>query len=571
MSDHLLNVGHMSADNGLNVEATAEYRHAVSSFDYDAAFADVFPEGSERVNACFTCCDRHAQDPERVALRACTPDGGVEHITFATLTRQAAKLAEVLADHGVTKGDRVAGLLPRTPELLITILATWRLGAVYQPLFTAFGPKAIEARVTDAGTKVVVTDLVNRAKAADIATLCTLITVGAGSAGPDLDFWTELDARPGTLSPVPCDAEDPFLVMFTSGTTGPAKPLLVPLKAIVAFVAYLRDAVDLRAEDRFWNIADPGWAYGLYYAVTGPLALGYTTTFYNGAFTVEDTYRTIQRLGITNLAGSPTAFRLLIAAGPAPAASVRGQLRAVSSAGEPLNPEVIRWFAEHLGTTIHDHYGQTELGMVLCNHHALAHPVRLGSAGFTVPGHRVVVVSPDGEERGPGEPGILALDRRRSPLMWFAGYWQRPTPTFVGDYYLSGDTVEANPDGSISFVGRSDDVITSSGYRIGPFEVESALIEHPAVAESAVVGKPDAERTEIVKAFVVLKSGTNADAALAEGIQAYVKQRLSAHSYPREIEFVESLPKTPSGKLQRFILRSQEVAKAAEGQAAVPA
>lgn len=558
-------------ENGSRGEAIAGYSHAVSTFDYDAAFAVLFPEGVERVNACHACCDRHARDPERIALRYGTPDGTVVDITFATLAGQAAKLAEVLAEQGVTKGDRVAGLLPRTPELLVTILATWRLGAVYQPLFTAFGPKAIEARVKDAGTKVVVTDLGNRAKASDIETLCTIITVGAGSNGSDLDFWAELEARPGSLAPVPCKADDPFLIMFTSGTTGPAKPLLVPLKAIVAFVAYMRDAVDLRADDRFWNIADPGWAYGLYYAVTGPLAMGLTTTFYNGAFTVEETYRTIQRLGITNLAGSPTAFRLLIAAGPAAASSVKGQLRAVSSAGEPLNPEVIRWFAEHLGTTIHDHYGQTELGMVLCNHHALAHPVRLGSAGFAVPGHRVVVVSPDGEERGPGEPGILALDRTHSPLMWFSGYWQRPTPGFVGDYYLSGDTVEANADGSISFVGRCDDVITSSGYRIGPFEVESALIEHPAVAESAVVGKPDAERTEIVKAFVVLKAGTAADAALAEAIQGYVKKRLSAHSYPREIEFVDSLPKTPSGKLQRFILRSQEVAKAKEGTATVPA
>jgi acetyl-CoA synthetase len=291
--------------------------------------------------------------------------------------------------------------------------------------------------------------------------------------------------------------------------------------------------------------------------------MGCTTTFRDAPFTVEDTYRTIRALGITNLAGSPTAFRLLIAAGPEAGQAVKGQLRVVSSAGEPLNPEVIRWFGEHLGTTIHDHYGQTELGMVLCNHHALAHPVRHGSAGFAIPGHRVVVIGPDGQELGPGELGILALDRRKSPLMWFAGYWQRPTPAFVGDYYLSGDTVEANPDGSIAFVGRSDDVITSSGYRIGPFEVESALIEHPAVAESAVVGKPDPERTEVVKAYIVLKAGFEPDEALVEAIQIYVKKRLSAHSYPREIAFVESLPKTPSGKLQRFILRNQEVSQAA--------
>ncbi|MDP4023036.1 AMP-binding protein [Methylobacterium sp. NEAU 140] len=570
MNHHLL-CGDLASDEiGPGVRPAAEYRRAVSDFDAATAFAAIFPEGSGRINACHTCCDRHASDPGRIALRYSRPGEALREITFATLAEQAAKFADVLSACGVTKGDRVAGLLPRTPELLITILATWRLGAVYQPLFTAFGPKAIEQRVKDAGTKVVVTDLPNRAKAIGVEGFCRIVTVGAGSEGTDLDFWAELEAKAGDGAPVPCEAEDPFLIMFTSGTTGPAKPLLVPLKAIVAFVAYMRDAVDLRPEDRFWNVADPGWAYGLYYAVTGPLAMGLTTTFHDGAFTVEDTYRTIRTLGITNLAGSPTAFRFLIAAGPAAAAAVTGQLRAVSSAGEPLNPEVIRWFADHLGTTIHDHYGQTELGMVVCNHHALAHPVRLGSAGFAVPGHRVVVVNADGEELGPGEPGILALDRARSPLMWFSGYWERPTAGFVGDYYLSGDTVEAGADGSIAFVGRSDDVITSSGYRIGPFEVESALIEHPAVAESAVVGKPDPDRTELVKAFVVLKDGFAPDQALAETIQTYVKKRLSAHSYPREIEFVDALPKTPSGKLQRFILRNQEVAKAAMTSEATP-
>ncbi len=371
-----------------------------------------------------------------------------------------------------------------------------------------------------------------------------------------------MKARPGTIAATPCTLDDPFLIMFTSGTTGPAKALLVPLKAIAAFVGYMRDAVGLRDEDRFWNVADPGWAYGLYYAVTGPLAMGLTTTFYDGPFTVESTYDTIAQLGITNLAGAPTAYRLLIAAGPQAAERVKGRLRAVSSAGEPLNPEVIRWFAEHLGAPIHDHYGQTELGMVLCNHHGLSHPVRMGSAGYAVPGHRVVVCSPDGDELGPGQPGILALDRTRSPLLWFSGYLGRETSAFAGRYYLSGDTVELNEDGSISFVGRADDVITTSGYRVGPFDVESALIEHPAIVESAVIGKPDPERTEIVKAFVVLRQDVEPSAALVEDIQLYVKTRLSAHSYPREIAFVDALPKTPSGKLQRFLLRNEEIAQA---------
>ena len=475
--------------------------------------------------------------------------------TFEQLQAASSRFANLLASRGIGAGDCVSGILPRTPELLITILGTWRAGAIYQPLFTAFGPKAIEHRVHTAGSKLVVTDVPNRGKLDEVEQAPPALVVGE-------DFWGEMERQTDRFEPVMRQADDPFLLMFTSGTTGLAKPLQVPLKAIIAFVGYMREAVDLRAEDRFWNLADPGWAYGLYYAVTGPLAMGHATTFYEGAFSVESTCRVIREYGITNLAGSPTAYRLLLAARDEVETAIKGRLRAVSSAGEPLTPEVIRWFAEGLGCTIHDHYGQTELGMVLCNHHALQHPVRLGAAGFAMPGHRVVVLDEQQRELPAGQPGILALDMARSPLFWFPGYRGMATKSFVGDYYLSGDTVELNDDGSISFVGRADDVITTSGYRVGPFDVESALIEHPAVIEAAVIGKPDPERTERVKAFVVLHAGHAADDALAEALQQYVRKRLSAHAYPREIEFVSELPKTPSGKIQRFLLRNQEIAKA---------
>ncbi len=543
-----------------------DYAKAAAGFDFDAAVKDALAGDLSAMNACIECCDRHA-DGSAVALRWEGRDGAAATFTFAELKTLSSQFAGVLEKRGIAPGDRVGGLLSRTPELLITILGTWRAGAVYQPLFTAFGPKAIEHRLKTAETKLVVTDPANRPKLDEVEACPPVILAQARgtkpAAGGDGDFWSSLEAEPKDFAPVMRTGEDPFLMMFTSGTTGLAKPLIVPLKAIVAFKAYMRDAVGLRPSDSFWNIADPGWAYGLYYAVTGPLSLGHATTFYDGPFTVESTYRILKKYGITNMAGAPTAYRLLIAAGPEPARDMKGRLRAVSSAGEPLNPKVIEWFAEHLSVTIHDHYGQTELGMVLCNHHALAHPVRLGSAGFAVPGHRVVVVDEEGKhELPPGTPGILAVDRTRSPLYWFKGYWQKDTPSLIGNYYLSGDTVELNDDGSISFVGRADDVITSAGYRIGPFDVESALIEHPAVVETAVVGKPDPERTELVKAFVVLKPGQEPTGALAEELQQHVRRRLSAHAYPREIEFVTELPKTPSGKLQRFILRNQEVAKA---------
>jgi acetyl-CoA synthetase len=542
-----------------------DYLTAAREFDYSSTVDTTLAGSLDALNACVECCDRHAL-PGRIALFWEGRDGSSASYTFSELQEQAARFANFLQAQGVRPGDCVAGLLPRNVELLICILGTWRLGAVYQPLFTAFGPKAIEHRLQGSAAKVVVTDAANRSKLDEVEDAPLIVTVaggkGQGIRRGDCSFWAELERHSDEFEPVLRKAEDPFLMMFTSGTTGPAKPVPVPLKAILAFVGYLRDAVDLRPEDAFWNLADPGWAYGLYYAVTGPLAMGHPTTFYEGSFTVESTCRNVRKYGISNLAGSPTAYRLLLAAKQQVEPLLKGRLRAVSSAGEPLTPEVIRWFEGGLGTTIHDHYGQTELGMVLCNHHGLVHPVRIGAAGFAIPGHRVVVVDEAGHELPVGQPGILALDRPRSPLFWFPGYQGLPTKAFVGDYYLSGDTVELHEDGSISFVGRSDDVITTSGYRVGPFDVESALIEHPAVIEAAVVGKPDPERTELIKAFVVLHAQYRAAPGLAEELQQYVRKRLAAHSYPREIEFVDELPKTPSGKIQRFLLRNQEIAKA---------
>lgn len=541
-----------------------QYNEAVDQFDIQQVAQATLGGSLESLNACVECCDRHAL-PGRIALFWEGADGDSATYTFSELRDQASRFAAFLADQGVGAGDCVAGLLPRRVELLITVLATWRLGAVYQPLFTAFGPKAIDHRLQTAGTRVVVTDGDNRGKLDGLQSDPLVVTVGGdkgrGIRRGDFSFWAELESQQDGAEPVMRSADDPFLMMFTSGTTGLPKAVPVPLKAIVAFAGYMQHAVGLREDDAFWNLADPGWAYGLYYAVTGPLSLGHPTTFYDGGFTVESTCRVINKYGITNLAGSPTAYRLLMAGGDTVVKALRGKLRAVSSAGEPLTPEVIRWFAKELGTTIHDHYGQTELGMVLCNHHELKHPVRIGAAGFAVPGHRVVVVNEEGEELPVGQPGILAVDRNQSPLFWFPGYPADPQKSMLKHYYMSGDTVELNGDGSISFVGRSDDVITTSGYRVGPFDVESALIEHPSVVEAAVIGKPDEERTELVKAFVVLGAGYRGDDDLAKELQQAVRQRLSAHAYPREIEFVESLPKTPSGKIQRFLLRNEEVAR----------
>jgi acetyl-CoA synthetase len=548
----------------MNDSAVPAYTERYAAFRVEDSEALLQGSLAQGINACVECCDRHAQ-PGRIALEWEDQHGAQETWTFAQLRDRAAQFAGFLKAQGIGPGDAVAGLLPRVPELLVTILGTWRAGAVYQPLFTAFGPKAIEHRLKTSQAKLVVTDAANRPKLDDIpnAPPAAVISRHGGTArAGDFDFTAALDGQSTDFTPVLRKGSDPFLLMSTSGTTGLPKGVPVPLKALLAFHVYMRDAVGLRPEQKFWNIADPGWAYGLYYAVTGPLLLGHATTLYDGPFSVESTYRIIKTHGITSLAGSPTAFRLLIAAGPDAAEGVQGQLRAVSSAGEPLNPEVIRWFAEHLAAPIYDHYGQTELGMVVNNHHGLAHDVHPGAAGLPMPGYRVAVLDDQDNELPPHQPGTLAMDIARSPLLWFTGYLNQPTPAISNGYYRTGDTVELEPDGHIAFVGRADDVITSSGYRIGPFDVESALIEHPAVVETAVIGKPDPERTEIVKAFVVLKPDVDPSDALAEELRQHVKHRLSAHAYPREIVFVDQLPKTPSGKIQRFILRNNEKAQA---------
>ncbi|MBR8156884.1 acyl-CoA synthetase [Burkholderia cenocepacia] len=550
---------------GATARAVPAYADAVARFSIETAAAQLSGELERGLNACVECCDRHAK-ADAIALDWIDVGGQHHRFTFAQMQALSARVANLLVAQGVKPGDVVAGLLPRTPELVATILGTWRAGAVYQPLFTAFGPKAIEHRLRMSDARLVVTNVANRAKLDEIADCPPVATVReAGEALPvrDIDFRAALDAQSDTFEPVPRKGTDLFMMMSTSGTTGLPKGVPVPLYALLAFGAYMREAVDLRAGDRFWNIADPGWAYGLYYAITGPLLLGHATTLYEGSFTVDSTYDVIDRLGITSLAGSPTAFRMLMAAGTEAAARVKGRLRVVSSAGEPLNPEVVRWFHAALGAPIHDHYGQTELGMVVNNHHGLTHVVHVGSAGFAMPGYRVAVLDEAGRELGPGEPGNLAIDIARSPLLWFRGYWQQDTPAIAGGYYRTGDNVELEPDGAVSFIGRADDVITSSGYRIGPFDVESALIEHPA-SEAAVIGVPDPERTEIVKAFVVLSKGFDGTPELAEELSQHVKRRLSAHAYPRAIDFVDALPKTPSGKIQRFVLRKMEAEKVAQ-------
>jgi acetyl-CoA synthetase len=531
-----------------------EYQPFYDAFDAGTLAGELEGDLAAGINACVECCDRHVGQ-NRVALNWKRQSGESGNCTFEELQTESAKIANLLVAHGVRPGDRVAGLLPRIPELVALVLGVLRAGAVYQPLFTAFGPKAIEHRVATSNAKVVVTDTNNRSKLDGLDDQIVVMCID-GHDG-DVDFTAGVDAQPRSFDPVMRNGNDAFLMMFTSGTTGPPKGLKIPLRGLVGISSYMQFALDLRPEDVFWNIADPGWAYGLYYAIIGPLLLGHQTTFNEGLFTVESTAELVEDLGITNFAGAPTAYRMIIAENTGAAKILAKTLRVASSAGEPLNPEVMRWFKEHIGCDLFDQYGQTECGMVLANHHGLRHVVRAGSAGFPMPGFTLKVVDEQGNALSQGEQGILAIDRVKSPLFFFDGYLGSEGQDWVGDFYLTGDTVEQNDDGSISFVGRSDDVISSSGYRIGPFDVESCLLEHVSVAESAVVGIPDKERGEIIKAFIVLHQAYQGDDALVEELKQHVRKRLGKHAYPRQIKILKSLPKTPSGKIQRFILRKE--------------
>ncbi|MDR3554866.1 MAG: AMP-binding protein [Syntrophobacteraceae bacterium] len=528
--------------------------------------------GGEQVSAAHFLCDRHARIPEKVALFYEDEQGETFKWTFRELQDLSSRMAGFLRSIGVKKGDRVAALLPKIPELFITTLAVWRLGAIYVPLFTAFGPDAIDYRVSDSSTCVVVTNAAQRPKLSETSVYSNgdiqVVTIadmrGLGVEKGDYSFWHEVGKAAPVETPVPLTGDDLMIMLYTSGTTGSPKGVEVPIKALAAFRAYMEFGLDIREDDFYWNMADPGWAYGLYYNLVGPLLLGKSALLFNAHFNPPDIFRILSKYRVTNFASAPTAYRALKAAGDKVAKQFPLHLRVASSAGEPLNPEVVEWSDRLLGVPIHDHYGQTELGMVANNHHHpdLKRPIKMASMGQSMPGFKMVVVDREGRELAPGREGILAVDVLNSPLFWFRGYWKdenRTRDKFVGDgrYCVAGDTVTMDAEGFFSFSGRSDDIILCAGYRIGPFEVESALLKHPAVAEAAVVGKPDELRMETIKAFVALVPSVSPSDQLADELKAFVKKHLAAHQYPREIEFVDQLPKTPSGKVQRFLLRKQ--------------
>lgn len=519
--------------------------------------------GSATASTVDLLCRRHPRDA--VAFSVVESDLTGRDLTFGELDAAAGRFAAGLAGLGVSAGDRVATLMGKSGELVIALLAIWRLGAVHVPLFTAFAPAAIALRTTGNDTTVVIADASQRHKLEPTEEnpappAYTVVTVGATDHG-DPTFEHLLASAGEAPEPVAVGGDGTVIELFTSGTTGTPKGVPVPLRGVAGIHAYQVFGLDHSDDDVFWNAADPGWAYGLFYAIVGPLATGRRSLLLRAGFSPALTWEVLARFGVTNFAAGPTVYRAL----RSDDADVPGglALRRCSSAGEPLTPEVIHWSREALQVPVRDHYGQTETGMTVANawHPDLQREIVPGSMGRPLPGWKIDVLRSDADEIAPaGEVGRVAVDVAGSPLMSFTGYRDAPERTaerFSGNgrWYLTGDVASADAEGNLTFGSRDDDVILMAGYRIGPFEVESVLLAHDAVLEAAVVGEPDELRGEVVVAHVVTRPGTATGAELTEELQQLVKSRLAAHVFPRRIHYVDELPKTPSGKIQRFQLR----------------
>ncbi|WP_405823189.1 AMP-binding protein [Streptomyces sp. NBC_01390] len=511
-------------------------------------------------------CDQHPAD--RVAFTVVDGNGGTRTLTYGELAEQSHRCARALRGLGVGPGDRVATLMGKSTDLVTVILAIWRLGAVYVPLFTAFAPQAIALRLEGAGAHVVVVDPDQRHKLDPGPDMPDdpqrrVVVSGAGGCGDDLMLaFLVAAASPEPLPAVTTSGAGPLVHMFTSGTTGKPKGVIHPVSYIAGWQIYLEYGLGVTQDSSYWCAADPGWAYGLYAAIVAPLAAGIPSLLLSGGFSPEATWRTLADHQVTDFTAAPTVYRGLRSSKvPVPQGLC---LRRASSAGEPLTPEVNEWTGAALGLAVHDHFGQTEVGMPLANHHhpELARPLKTGSMGRPVPGWSLTVLADDKDEpAGPGVLGRVAIDVAASPLMTFLDYQTAGQSygkfTADGRYYLTGDAGRIDADGDFFFSSRDDDVIIMAGYRIGPFEIESVLAQHPAVAECSVIGAPDEVRGEVIEAYVVLRDGGQGSAELATELQQLVKTRYAAHAYPRTIHFIDALPKTPSGKTQRYLLRSR--------------
>ncbi|KAA0698516.1 AMP-dependent synthetase [Neorhizobium sp. P12A] len=530
---------------------------------YDALYRDFRWDIPARFNIGDVICDAWAaREPDRVCLQHFDPGGRHSSLTYGELKDRSDSLANALLALGIKRGDRVALLLPQSFETVVAHAAIYKMGGIALPLALLFGAEALEYRLTVSGAHAIVTNSFGLERLAPVRDglpgLAHVISID-GAKGDVLGFADLVAAHPSRLTVADTGPDDPALMIFTSGTTGPPKGALHGHRVLAGHIPGMQFAHEgfPQPGDRLWTPADWAWAGGLLNALLPSLMLGVPVMSSPAQkFDPHMAFRIMAEMDIRNAFIPPTALRLLKSV-ENPRSIYDLKLRTIGSAGEALGRETYEWAHATLGVSVNDFYGQTECNFVLSSSAAFG-VSKPGAIGKPVPGHKVAIVDDKGRVLPAGETGQIAI-QRPDPVM-FLGYWQDKKATeakFAGDWLLTGDLGKQDAEGFISFVGRDDDVITSSGYRIGPSEIEDCLGGHPAVQMAAAVGKPDPVRTEIVKAYVVLIPGHEPSLALAEDIRDWVKTRLSMHEYPREVEFVDALPLTTSGKVIRRQLRER--------------
>lgn len=538
-------------------------KHAGSYREIYDAFRWNVPQ---RFNIATACCDRWAADPDRVALIHEQPDGQVRRYTFAELRELSNRCANMLVGLGLQRNDRVLLLLGQRPETAILHLAAWRAGMISVLCSVLFGADAVSYRVQTSGAKVVITDDANLDKAIEVAGDARVLCVDGGR-GEAADFWALLREGAGTFATVDTDADDPAFLLFTSGTTGPAKGALHAHRSLLGHMPCIEMQHDFFPQpgDVMWSASDWAWIAGLMDVLMPSWFHGVPVlAFRSVGFDPEQAFHMMAKHHVTNTLLVPTMIRLMKQV-PNPRSRYELKVRSLISGGEAVGPEIIEWTQDALGIRINEVFGQTECNLVLGHNAALMEP-KPGSLGQPIPGHVGAIVDDAGNELPAGEVGQIAF-RRPDPVMLLE-YWNNPVATrdkFAGDWLLTGDLGVRDEDGYFWYRSRADDVITSAGYRIGPGEIEEALLRHPAVRLAAAIGVPDAVRTASIKAFLVLAEGQQPSDALAQEIREFVKTRLARHEYPRDIEFVDSLPTTTTGKIMRRELRERERARSASG------
>ena len=532
---------------------------------YDEVYQGFRWKIPEYYNLGVDICDKWAHQRYRLALIYESEKGRVEKFTFWDLMRLSNRLANGLKALKISQGDRIGILLPQCPETAITHIAAYKIGAIAIPLFTLFGLDALEYRLANSAAKAIVTDAANLPKIIKIREnlpqLQTVLVTGGDLPEGVLDYWEVVGKGSSGFHPVRSKADDPALIIYTSGTTGPPKGALHPQRVLLGHLPGVEFPHNFfpKEDDFFWTPADWAWIGGLIDVLFPSWHHGIPVLAHRARkFDPEEAFSRIAKYGIRNAFMPPTALKLMRQV-KNPRKRHNFSMRSIGSGGETLGEELLEWGKEVMGLTINEFYGQTECNVIVgCCSEIME--IRPGSMGKAIPGHFVEVVDEQGNLTPTGTVGEIAV-KRPDPVM-FLEYWQNSDAThkkFIGDWMLTGDLAKKDADGYFWFNGRRDDVITSAGYRIGPAEIEDCLMKHPSVAMVAVVGSPDEVRTEIVKAFVVLKTGVKAGSELTQEIQKYVKDRLAAHEYPREIEFVNELPMTATGKIMRRKLKKLEV------------